>query len=55
VRWQNDGALVEQDLGIGDRVASLVRPDGVIAWRSIEPDGTGEAPERAMEVVAQSA
>jgi 2-polyprenyl-6-methoxyphenol hydroxylase-like FAD-dependent oxidoreductase len=29
-------ALVAHDLGIGARGASLVRPDGVVAWRSTE-------------------
>jgi hypothetical protein len=29
-------SLVEQDLGIGSFGASLVRPDGVVAWRSGE-------------------
>jgi putative polyketide hydroxylase len=45
------GALVEQDLGIGDRGTSLVRPDGVIAWRSVE-GGAVEALERAIRFVA---
>jgi hypothetical protein len=42
-----DRALVEHDLGIGAGGASLVRPDGVIAWRSTESvasvDVLGEA------------
>jgi hypothetical protein len=50
---QNDAALVEHDLGIGGQGASLVRPDGVIAWRSIEGGGSVDALERAMQVVAQ--
>jgi putative polyketide hydroxylase len=54
VLGQDDGALVEQDLGISDRGASLVRPDGVIAWRSVEGrDHAVDALERAMKVVAQ--
>jgi hypothetical protein len=52
---QNDRALAEQDLGITGGGASLVRPDGVIAWRSIEDDGTVDALERAMDVVARPA
>jgi len=55
VLGQDDGTLVEQDLGISDQGASLVRPDGVIAWRSSETDGTVETLERAMKVVAQPA
>jgi hypothetical protein len=53
VLGQDDGALVEQDLGLNDRGAALVRPDGIIAWRSIDGDGTVDALERAMSVVAQ--
>jgi 2-polyprenyl-6-methoxyphenol hydroxylase-like FAD-dependent oxidoreductase len=53
VLGQNDAALVEHDLGIGAQGASLVRPDGVIAWRSIEGSGSVEALERAMQVAAQ--
>jgi hypothetical protein len=53
VLGQDDGALVEQDLGISDRGASLVRPDGIIAWRSIDGAGSVEALQRAMAVVAQ--
>lgn len=55
VLGQEDGALVEQDLGIGERGACLVRPDGVIAWRSIGGDDSVDAFERAMKVVAQPA
>jgi hypothetical protein len=33
--------------------ASLVRPDGVIAWRSTEGEGNADALERALKVVAQ--
>jgi putative polyketide hydroxylase len=48
-----DGALIEQDLGIGNRGASLVRPDGVIAWRSLEQsDERVDALERAVRMVA---
>jgi putative polyketide hydroxylase len=50
---QNDAALVEHDLGIGARGASLVRPDGIIAWRSIEGSGSADSLERVMQVVAQ--
>ncbi len=32
----SDRALVERDLGIGANGASLVRPDGIVAWRSNE-------------------
>jgi hypothetical protein len=49
----DEGALVAQDLGIGDHGASLVRPDGFIAWRS--RDGDAEALERKMTSVAQLA
>ena len=52
VLGQNDAALVEHDLGIGARGASLVRPDGVIAWRSIEKSGSADALDRPMQVVA---
>lgn len=52
---QQYGALIEQGLGIGDQGACLVRPDGVIAWRSIEADGAVEALERAIKIAAQPA
>jgi 2-polyprenyl-6-methoxyphenol hydroxylase-like FAD-dependent oxidoreductase len=55
VLGEDDGALVAQDLGIGGRGASLVRPDGVIAWRSVEGDGDVDTLERAVRVVAQPA
>jgi hypothetical protein len=48
-------ALVEADLGIGHEGASLVRPDGVIAWRSIASDGSTEALERVLKRVAAPA
>jgi hypothetical protein len=48
----DDGGLVEQDLGIGDQGASLVRPDGVIAWRSVQADGSVDALGRVMKAVA---
>jgi putative polyketide hydroxylase len=50
---QDDGALVEQDLGIGHEGASLVRPDGIIAWRSIQGGGSVDALERVMKTVAR--
>jgi putative polyketide hydroxylase len=50
---QQYGALIEQDLGIGEQGACLVRPDGVIAWRSVEADGAIEALERAIKIAAQ--
>jgi putative polyketide hydroxylase len=49
---QDDCVLVEQDLGIGDQGASLVRPDGIIAWRSIQGGGSVDALERVMKTVA---
>jgi putative polyketide hydroxylase len=49
---QDDGVLVEKDLGIGDQGASLVRPDGVIAWRSIQAGGSADALGRVMKAVA---
>lgn len=49
---QHDAALVALDLGIGDEGASLVRPDGVVAWRSIQGGGSVDAFERAMKTVA---
>jgi putative polyketide hydroxylase len=52
VLGHDDAPLVEHDLGIGAQGASLVRPDGVIAWRSIEGSGSADALERAMQVVA---
>jgi 2-polyprenyl-6-methoxyphenol hydroxylase-like FAD-dependent oxidoreductase len=48
-----DGALVEQDLGISDKGASLVRPDGVIAWRTSQEDGSIDALVHVMEIAAQ--
>jgi hypothetical protein len=50
---RDDGALVEQDLGIGDQGASLVRPDGIVAWRSIQGGGGVDALVRAMKTAAQ--
>lgn len=50
---QVDGTLVEQDLGIGDEGASLVRPDGIIAWRTSQEDGSVAALGRVMEIAAQ--
>jgi 2-polyprenyl-6-methoxyphenol hydroxylase-like FAD-dependent oxidoreductase len=49
---QEDGAIVQQDLGIGDQGASLVRPDGIVAWRSIQGGGSVDALELAMKAVA---
>jgi putative polyketide hydroxylase len=52
VLGRDDGALVERDLGIGDEGASLVRPDGIIAWRSTQGGGCVDALERVMKSVA---
>jgi len=49
---QGDGALVEQDLGIGDQGASLVRPDGIIAWRSLQGGGSVDALGSVMKAHA---
>jgi putative polyketide hydroxylase len=49
---QGDGALVEQDLGIGAQGASIVRPDGVVAWRSTQGHGSVDELELVMKTVA---
>jgi hypothetical protein len=43
----SDPADAESQLGIGDRGALLVRPDGVVGWRSQAGDATG-ASTRAL-------
>jgi 2-polyprenyl-6-methoxyphenol hydroxylase-like FAD-dependent oxidoreductase len=48
----DDGPLVQQDLGIGDHGASLVRPDGVVAWRSVLGPGSVDVLVSAMKTVA---
>jgi 2-polyprenyl-6-methoxyphenol hydroxylase-like FAD-dependent oxidoreductase len=47
-----DRALVEHDLGIGQNGASLVRPDGIVAWRSSEGAASEATLRKALLAVA---
>lgn len=51
---RDDSALVEQDLGIGDQGASLVRPDGIVAWRSTEGGGPVDVLGLVMKTAAHA-
>jgi hypothetical protein len=50
----DDGPLVQQDLGMGDHGASLVRPDGVVAWRSVLGPGFVDVLASVMKSAALS-
>jgi hypothetical protein len=50
----SDREAVETDFGIGEHGASLVRPDGVIAWRTTARCSSLDALQPIMSVVARA-
>jgi putative polyketide hydroxylase len=41
--------------GIGPAGAALVRPDGIVAWRSAGPPAAGEVPEVLARILGTTA